>query len=251
MRLGELHKVVLSRTCDLTFTQRIDPLRAIARLGERYPETYRFLFEPQAQRAFFGATPELLAAVDGHRVRTAALAGSVRRGATPAEDDALARQLLDNPKERAEHAFVVSMLVDLLAPLSGGLRIPDDAPRVLRLSNIQHLHTPLQAELHAEYGVLRVVETLHPTPAIGGTPRPAAVQTIAQAEPISRGWYASPVGWIDPSGGGEFAVAIRSAVAAGEHARLYAGAGIVAGSVAEREWDETRLKFRPMLEALA
>ena len=120
----------------------------------------------------------------------------------------------------------------------------------LLLSNIQHLFTPIRATLNKAEGILPLVEVLHPTPALGGSPRDLALDFISRAEPTPRGWYAAPVGWIDYKLDGAFAVAIRSAVAQERRAWLYAGAGIVADSVPEKEWAETGLKFRPMLEAL-
>ena len=136
-----------------------------------------------------------------------------------------------------------------LAPLAGALEV-DAPPRVAKFSNIQHLLTPIRATLERDRGVLSVVAALHPTPAMGGTPRAAALAWIAQVEPFSRGWYAAPVGWVDLDGNGAFVVAIRSALAQGARAHLFAGAGIVADSDPAREWDEIGLKFRPMREAL-
>jgi menaquinone-specific isochorismate synthase len=249
MEAGELEKVVLSRTCDITFDTPIEPLDALANLETRYASAYRFLIEPELGSAFFGATPELLIELNGRDFKTAGLAGSIKRGATPKDDDQLAAQLWSNPKERHEHGLVVDSLRDLLEPGSRELIIPE-VPGLLKLSNIQHLYTPIYGELNADISVLPMVESLHPTPALGGYPRNVAVETIINTEIISRGWYASPVGWVDARGDGTFAVAIRSAVSSGNQARLYAGAGIVSESIPEREWDETRLKFRPMLEAL-
>ncbi|HEX2621336.1 MAG TPA: isochorismate synthase [Phototrophicaceae bacterium] len=249
IKAGELEKVVLSRTCDVNFTAPVDPLNALSRLRERYPDTYRFLLEPLPGQAFFGATPELLISVNGRQIFTGALAGSIKRGATNQEDDQIAAQLFPNPKERHEHNLVVIALEDLLLPITSKLNVPE-APQILKLSNIQHLYSPITGELKSDLSVLEVVEKLHPTPALGGYPRQIAVETIRQNELIARGWYAAPVGWVDAQGNGVFAVAIRSAVSNGNQARLYAGVGIVADSDPDREWDETRLKFRPMLDAL-
>jgi menaquinone-specific isochorismate synthase len=249
MRAGELDKVVLSRSSDVSFASSIDPLAALSKLQERYPDTYRFLIEPQAGSAFFGATPELLIALHERHLKTAALAGSIRRGATPHEDDQLAAQLFHSLKDRYEHHLVVVALEDLLMPITHKLDVPE-APHILKLSNIQHLSTPISGELSRDTHVLDVVEKLHPTPALGGYPRQIAIQTIRDSEPVARGWYAAPVGWIDADGNGTFAVAIRSAVTQENCARLYAGAGIVSESDPDKEWDETQLKFRPMLDAL-
>lgn len=249
IRGGELAKVVLSRTCDVTFDRPFDPLNALGRLESRYPDTYRFLIEPLPGHAFFGATPELLIEVRDQALRTAGLAGSIQRGATPDEDAALANELLNSTKDQHEHALVVDALREQLQPLTHRLDVAA-APRIMQLSNIQHLYTPISGTLANGYSILDVVETLHPTPALGGYPQREAVEAIKQIELAARGWYASPVGWIDVNGDGVFAVAIRSAVSAGNQARLYAGAGIVADSDPDKEWAETTLKFKPMFAAL-
>ncbi len=246
---GELDKVVLSRVCELRFAERVDVDDALDYLRATYAGTTLFLFEPSPYLAFYGATPELLVRVEGRQIETMALAGSIRRGATPAEDDALARDLLDDPKNRVEHAFVADAIRERLTPLTDSLDIAD-APEVLRLSNIQHLYTPVRGHLRRRLGVLPLVETLHPTPAMGGVPQALALDTISAVEPVPRGWYASPVGWIDDQLDGAFAVAIRSAISQKERVWLYAGAGIVADSEPQKEWDETALKFKPMLSAL-
>ncbi|MFQ5614289.1 MAG: isochorismate synthase MenF [Anaerolineae bacterium] len=249
IRAGELEKVVLARTCRVQSTRYVEPADILTRLRQKYPDCYRFLFEPAPGHVFYGATPELLAEVSGLTLRTVALAGSSRRGETPDEDATLARELLSNPKERQEHAFVVEALRQSLQPLVSELQVPP-SPDIHRLNNIQHLRTAMQGRLAEPCGILPVVEALHPTPAMGGTPRATALRLIAENEPFSRGWYAAPVGWLDPHGDGLFAVAIRSAVSVGHEACLFAGAGIVADSDPDREWRETGLKFRPMLDAL-
>lgn len=246
---GSLKKVVLARTCDLTFDAPPDVISALAKLDRRYADCYRFLIEPEAGRAFFGATPELLAEIRDSTLHTAAVAGSRPRGATPAADRALAAELLASAKDRIEHQVVVEMLRERVRPYARTLDIPDQ-PHVLKLTNIQHLHTPVRAELETHFDALDLVGELHPTPALGGYPSRAAMLAIAEIEGFARGWYASPVGWIDADGDGIFAVAIRSAVVSGEHARLYAGAGIVAASDPDKEWEETAIKFKPMLDAL-
>ena len=244
-----LAKVVLARACEIGFREQIDTRLALDYLDAHYAGCFRFLFEPQPHHAWFGATPELLARVEGDRLTTMALAGSIRRGATPEADDDLAAQILADPKERQEHEFVVAALRERLAALCAEVHLPA-APTVLRLSNIQHLHTPASGRLREPSGVLPVVARLHPTPAMGGSPTTTALDFIRTHEPIPRGWYAAPIGWIDASLDGEFAVGIRSAVAEERRVWLYAGAGIVGDSQPEKEWRETALKFLPMLRAL-
>ncbi len=249
MRAGDLKKVVLARVCELRFDGRVDPAAALAYLNDAYAGCTRFVFEPLPDLAFFGATPELLVSTRGTQIETEALAGSIRRGGTAADDEALAAALLADPKEREEHHLVVEGIRERLAGWVTDLH-HDEAPGILRLKNIQHLHTPIAGTLRQPVGVLPLVELLHPTPALGGTPRATALDFIRRMEPVPRGWYAAPVGWIDAAMDGAFVVAIRSAVSQGERVWLYAGAGIVAESQPEREWDETALKFKPMLTAL-
>lgn len=246
---GELRKVVLSRALEAAADGPFDVIAALERLDSQYPDTFRFLFEPEGESAFFGASPELLAEVHESVLTTAALAGSRRRGGTEAEDAALAAELLASPKEREEHHIVVESILARVTPYARRVEAPSE-PRILRLPNIQHLHTPVRAELETHFDALDLVAELHPTPAMGGYPTRAAMDAIGELETVERGWFASPFGWIDADGNGVFAVAIRSAIARGTLARLYAGAGIVAESVAEQEWDETGLKFRPLLGAL-
>src|SRR5574341_338828 len=250
IRDGALEKVVLARACDVSTPGSFDPLAALAHLDERYPNTVRFLLEPQPANSFFGATPEQLVAVHEGLLETVALAGSARRGLTLTEDEALGQALLRDRKERHEHEIVVRFIRGALDDITSNLEIAEE-PSLHRLHNIQHLHTEIRAILAAGQDVLDAVHVLHPTPALGGLPREQALRLIDALESQPRGWYGGPVGWIDAQGNGAFAVAIRSAISSGCRARLYAGAGIVSTSDPEREWHETALKFRPILEALS
>lgn len=245
---GRLNKVVLSRVCEVGFDDFVPVDDALHDLGMHYADCYRFLFEPEPHHAFFGATPELLVSVQGQAAHTMALAGSIRRGADPDQDAQLAAELLADPKERYEHGVVVDRVRDRMVGLADAVRVADT--EVLRLSNIQHLHTPIGGQLREPLGALAVVAALHPTPALGGEPRTEALRVISDCEPVTRGWYAAPVGWLDQTLNGTFVVAIRSAVAQDRRAWLYAGAGIVAESIPENEWRETGLKFRPLQDAL-
>lgn len=244
-----LKKVVLSRVAELRFAQRVDVDGALRFLNEHYAESYRFLFEPQPHHAFFGATPELLAKVEGDTITSMALAGSIGRSEDGREDEALGQQLLNSAKDRFEHDVVVMSMLERLAPLTAQLEISPQ-PGVYKLRNIQHLFTPIRGRLLQPRGILPLVDLLHPTPALGGSPRALALDLIREIEPVTRGWYAAPLGWIDYRLDGAFAVAIRSAVSQQRRVWLYAGSGIVADSEVQKEWDETALKFRPMLEAL-
>ena len=249
IQAGEMQKVVLSRARAAHFATPVDPLPALKTLGRDYPQTFRFLFSPRPGQAFFGATPELLARVERPKVFSLALAGSTASGGTQAEELTLAAALSHSPKDRHEHTLVVEAIRNALRPLTSELRTAD-IPHVRRLANIQHLATELQGSLHEKYDIYDVIRVLHPTAAVGGAPRQAALDFVTRAEPAARGWYAAPIGWLDVAGNGVFAVAIRSALCDGKKALLYAGAGIVAGSDPAQEWQETELKFRPLMEAL-
>lgn len=249
IRAGDLRKVVLSRVAEVRFDENVNVDNALDHLSEHYADCYRFLFEPRPHHAFYGATPELLAQVEGRKLTTMALAGSIRRGHTPDEDAAYTREILSDPKNLHEHALVVEALRERLEPVTSQLDMPD-TPDILKLSNIMHLYTPISATLTVDAGVLPVIEQLHPTPAMGGKPRAMALKYISEVEPVPRGWYAAPVGWIDFNLNGVFGVGIRSAVSQDKRVWLYAGAGIVGDSEPQKEWDETALKFRPMLDAL-
>ncbi len=249
IRTTELNKVVLSRVCEAKFQERVDVDGALDYLQTNYADCYQFLFEPRPYHAFFGASPELLAGVNGRSLSTMALAGSIARGNNQHEDELLALELLHSKKDLYEHELVANSLRRRLEPITKSLSVPEN-PTIYRLHNIQHLYTPISGHLKSKSGILSVVEQLHPTPALGGSPRDLAMQFIRKAEPVPRGWYAAPIGWIDHEGNGRFSVAIRSAVAQERRVWLYAGAGIVEASEPQKEWDETGLKFRPMLEAL-
>lgn len=249
IRETELQKVVLARVCELRSNKRIDIDQALDYLNKHYQGCVRFLFEPRPNHAFYGATPELLAQVCGLNLNTMALAGSSKRGMNPNEDAYFAQQLLNSEKDRQEHRLVVDSIRRRLEPIVKKIAI-DENPQIYTLSYIHHLQTPIKATLIEPLGALPLVEILHPTPALGGTPRQLALDFIQQAEPVPRGWYAAPIGWIDSNMDGEFAVAIRSAVAQERRVWLYSGAGIVANSVPENEWSETNLKFKPMFAAL-
>lgn len=247
IKSGELNKVVLSRVAELQFEGRVNMLPILRHLADHYAECYRFLFEPRPYYAFYGASPEMLAGVCGREIRTMGLAGSIGRGDTPERDQALADELFNSKKDRHEHKIVVDKIRDRLKPLTESLSIGD--MQLLTLSNIRHLYTPIQGMLKRDDGVLSVVKELHPTPALGGDPRDIALRVISESEPIPRGWYGAPVGWIDSNLDGQFSVAIRSAVAQESRVWVYAGVGVVADSIPQKEWDETNWKFRPMLNA--
>jgi isochorismate synthase len=250
IRHGQLgvEKVVLARALEVHHHEPIDAVAALRQLAQAYPSTTVFAFA-HGPACFLGATPERLIALHHATASTMALAGSIDRGATAAEDQALSEKLLHDPKERAEHAVVVGALRDGLAQVCSRI-IADAQPRVQKLPNLQHLLTPIRGQVIPGHGVLDLVERLHPTPAMGGYPRQPALQLIRASEGLDRGWYSGPIGWVNRDGEGEFVVGIRSALVQGASATLFAGCGIVAESNAAAEYAESNWKLRPMLAAL-
>jgi menaquinone-specific isochorismate synthase len=246
---GDYRKVVVARARRLTTAEEFHPLGVLNHLRQHYPACYAFSIANGRGQSFIGASPERLVRVAAGRMHTEALAGSAPRGESASEDAAHARALLQSEKDQREHRLVVESIARRVADL--GLKLEHASqPRVLGLANVQHLHLPISATLPAGVNILDLVERLHPTPAVGGTPREPAVAAIARLEPFERGLYAGPQGWVDHRGGGEFFVGIRSALVDGHTATVYAGAGIVAGSTPEKEFAETDLKFKALTEAL-
>jgi menaquinone-specific isochorismate synthase len=245
---GDFEKIVLARAKDVKATTALNPLWMLNGLRQRYPDCASFSVSNGRGQSFIGATPELLLNVEDGIVYTEALAGSIGRGATASEDAALGGRLLRSEKDLREQRIVLESILRRLAPFGLDLRYPA-RPLLKKLSNVQHLHTPLEARLPRGVRVLEMLGALHPTPAVGGTPREVAVPAIAQLEAFPRGLYGGALGWLDSRGGGKFFVGLRSALVDGARARMYAGAGIVAGSSPEQEFAETELKFRAMQDA--
>jgi menaquinone-specific isochorismate synthase len=245
---GDLQKVTLAQALAVELAEEVSMPDVLARLGESYPDCFRFCFEPTPDAAFFGATPERLVTLRGQTVEADGLAGSIGRGETPEEDAELKASIENSEKMAHEHELVVETIREQLAPLSAEVRIEDR--RVRKLANIQHLWTPIEADLRSADHVLSIVEALHPTPAVGGLPPEEALRTIRETETFARGWYAAPVGWFDAEGDGTFAVGIRSAVTSDTSATLFAGNGIVADSDPDEEYEEVQLKYLPILDEL-
>ena len=253
---GHLRKVVLSHLLDLKLSTPTHPATLLHNLRQRYPNCYTFAFGTGTGQTFLGASPECLVNIQRYpshsnqrRLYTEALAGSAPRGTNLVDDKRLGDRLLSNKKECHEHRLVAEFIIERLQQL--GIQTNAIAPPQLRkLANIQHLHAPIAGPFPSHLSPLDAVAALHPTPAVAGTPRPEAIARIAQYESFDRGFYAGPIGWVDGQGLGEFAVGIRSALLSGDRARLYAGAGIVAGSDPHRELAEVRLKLQALLAAL-
>jgi isochorismate synthase len=240
-----VRKVVLARAHDVRPTRSVDA--ALRLLAANFPTCTIFAIAHD-DACFVGATPERLISLRDGGATTMALAGSAPRGATEALDRQIAERLLNDPKERVEHSIVVEALRDALAPLCERV-VVDAEPRVRSLSNLQHLQTNVRGQVAAGRSVLDLVESLHPTPAVGGFPRARALELIRRHEALDRGWYSAPIGWMDARGDGEFVVGLRSALVRGEAATLFAGCGIVGGSDPATEYAEWGWKLRPMLAA--
>lgn len=249
VRSGELEKVVPARMVELELSDPPDPVRLADRLRAANPDAFPFLIEPAPGRSFAGAAPEIVADLRDGRFHATAVAGTVADSPDPGERERLARQLLASAKDRREHEVGVRDMRRALRSVTGVARV-DEEPDVLRLRGVQHLVTNVGAEVSDRTHVLELLEAMHPTAAVNGTPRGPALDFLARHEPFERGWYAGPVGWFDVSGEGEFAPALRSALVRGRQVRMFAGAGIVPGSEPGPEWAETGLKYRPVVEAL-
>ncbi|MDA0329190.1 MAG: isochorismate synthase [Gemmatimonadetes bacterium] len=249
IRTGVVSKAVLARTLDVDLDTAIDPVDVVSRLWEVNRGSHVFLFEPSSGSALLGAAPETVATLRDGVFHATAVAGSIRRGASPREQTELAARLLASEKDRAEQRIALDDMVARLETVAHQIRT-DPQPHVLTLAGIQHLETEIRASVPGGVSVLDLLRLLHPTPAVCGLPRDAAMAFLAEEEPFERGWYAGPVGWFDAEGNGVFAPALRTGVSTGSGWRLFAGAGIVEGSVPALEWEETGIKFEPMLGAL-
>ena len=247
---GEVSKVVLARTMDVITEGRLDPVEVVQHLWEENRGSHVFLFEPADGCPLVGAAPETVATMSRGEFHATAVAGTVARGETPEEQAALATQLLASAKDAVEHRIALDDMVARLSPLAHEVHAQPE-PHVLTLARIQHLETEIRAKVPEESTVLKVLEALHPTPAVCGLPRDAALEFLSRKEPFERGWYSGPVGWFDVEGNGVFVPALRCAIARDREWRLFAGAGIVAGSDPRLEWEETSIKFEPVLRALA
>jgi len=249
---GRLEKVVLARCREIEVPRAWNLLTVYKAMRETYPSSFRFLLTDGRGSAFLGASPERLVSLRGGRVEAEAVAGTAR-AAIPADRDpegARAASLLADPKERREHEVVLREVLSALTPCCSGVAAEPE-PSVQTHRHLLHLRTRVTADAEPGTHVLDLVSRLHPTPAVAGLPRAAALEFIREWEPRERGWYAGPIGWFDSGGNGDFTVGLRSALVRGNRALLFGGAGIVAGSDPAREWGECEAKMESMLDALA
>jgi menaquinone-specific isochorismate synthase len=246
---GEMEKVVLAREVIVSAAAAHDPAPIFGAMREQFPACFCFCAgTPEA--AFIGASPELLVRRSGAGVSTVALAGSTRRSSDPAVDDHLGERLMRSDKDRREHRIVAERIVRRLRPHAVWVETGAE-PAIVKVANIQHLATPVIAQLAEPRSAIELAGMLHPTPAVGGEPWPQAQAALVELEGMDRGWYAAPVGWMDATEDGEFCVALRSALLRDRDAHLFAGVGVVAGSDPEAELAETEVKLQAMLPLVA
>ena len=241
---GALKKVVLARDLHVWSKSTLDRRLLAARLALRFPDCYTFIHDD-----LVGATPELLISRTGTHVQSQVLAGTIARGADPIEDTVLGEELLASTKDADEHRLAVASVHEVFSSICSSVEV-EDGPRLLKIANVQHLATRIAGKLRESMSALEVAGLLHPTAAVCGTPRNAALELIRDSERMDRGRYGGPIGWMDSAGNGEFGIALRCAEVRATRARLFAGNGIVADSLPENELEETRLKLQAMQYAL-
>lgn len=249
IRAGAFEKIVLAREVTVHAPTAHDAAAVFAVLRAGFQSCYVFC-AGRGDAAFVAASPELLIRRDGARAQTVALAGSTRRSADPAVDDHLGEQLLRSEKDREEQAIVVRRIARALRPHAVWVAAPDE-PALIKVANIQHLATPIRAQLAQPLSAVELAGLLHPTPAVGGEPHALSAPLIPALEGLDRGWYAGAVGWTDANDDGEFCVALRCALLRGAEARLYAGVGVVRDSDPAAELNETEIKLGALLPVLA
>jgi len=241
----EIKKIVLARKVELVLSEEINLTNSLKTLRSSYPNCCVFAYH-KGNSTFFGATPELLARISNHKIEVDAIAGSINRGATDDEDKKLETILLNNKKDLDEHQYVRDHLTNALKNFGDNISF-NKTPSVKKLKNIQHLLTKITAELKDTSRIMSILSELHPTPAVCGFPKDAALNLIKKIENQKRGLYSGIIGWFNLNNEGEFAVSIRSAVTRGNKLSAFAGNGIVEGSEPDDEFEETEMKLKPIL----
>ncbi|MDF2536191.1 MAG: isochorismate synthase [Bacillales bacterium] len=248
IKSGNIEKIVLARVTELNFDREVSPSSVMEKLSTQQNNSYQFGIELD-QVAFVGASPERLIFKQGNTISTACIAGTIGRGETEGFDKMLEIELMNDSKNIHEHHFVVEYIRSILEEKCVKLDI-SNVPQILKNKNVQHLFTPVIGQALPDKSILDFVRDLHPTPAMGGIPHTFALEKIDTLESFGRGFYASPIGWMDRFGNGEFIVGIRSALINQNRVTLFAGCGIVANSDPLKEYEETAMKLKPMLSAL-
>ena len=246
---GELSKIVLARKLTYPTSRKLRPFSIAHALRERFPDCFTFCLATPDHGMMVGSTPETLAKVSGTSFETEALAGSAPRGPSAGKDAHWGKILLGCEKEALEHRLVIESIKRRLDSI-GLINCEEGQPRLLRLANLQHIRTPLQANLPRGIHPFDALAALHPTPAMGGTPRDSALSVVRELEGSPRGWYSGVTGWLDSKGRGEFIVPMRCGKINDDTLTLYAGAGLVEGSTPKQEKIETDWKLQAMLEVI-
>jgi salicylate biosynthesis isochorismate synthase len=252
MATGSIQKIVLARAQAYRpdDTHSFDPLATAWALRKRQVDSTTFLIRRKDGQAFLGSSPEVLARLESGQVETVALAGTRRRSDTSTDDEALGTALMESTKDRHEQQLVAQAIEQALSSMVSNLQ-GSDTPDVVRHPDVQHLRTTIRGSVTLDATIFDLVDQLHPTPAVGGLPREHALQWLDLHEHLDRGWYAGPIGWIAPSGDGEFVVAIRSVLMADDQAAAFAGCGLVASSNPADEWEESQIKLQTVRQGLA
>ena len=242
---GQIEKVVLTRDLSASVTTDFNINPALRKLEKKFDSCYIY-----SVAGMFGASPELLVKVNHSEFSARVLAGTAGRGTDPGVDQAIGAALIESPKNRAEHKFAIDSLVTSLSEFTKEITV-DQEPFSIALPNLWHLASDVKAMLSSESTSLQVVNALHPSAAVAGTPRDKALEVIEEIENVDRGRYAGPVGWLGADGDGVWAIALRGAQLTEGKLTAFAGCGIVAGSDAQAELDEAILKFKPIVDSLS
>lgn len=249
IRDHHLEKVVIGSRIRINMHGQPSLAELLQNLATEYPTCITFAFRETGGEVFFGSTPEWLVRSHNNIIHCDALAGSTTRSPDPVQDRALGRALLKDPKNRAEHQYVIEYIRQILQRFATEVSV-EDTPQLQKLTNVQHLYTPITARIRRRISPFEILEKVHPTPAVGGIPSPEALRFIRDLEDYDRGYFAGPIGWLSPENTMDIAVSLRSGLLQGETLFLYAGAGIVRDSVPEEEYDELQLKYQPILSAI-
>ena len=242
---NDVEKVVVARDLKATVAKDFNINPALKKLESKFETCYIY-----SVAGLFGASPELLVKVQHSEVSARVLAGTAGRGTDPGVDQAIGTALVESPKNRAEHKFAIDSLVASLEELCIEINV-DAEPFSMALPNLWHLASDVKAVLNSDSSSLQVVNALHPSAAVAGTPRDKALEVIEEIENVDRGRYAGPVGWLGADGDGVWAIALRAAQLKDQTLTAFAGCGIVAGSGAQAELEEAILKFKPIVDALS
>ena len=246
---GNISKIVVARELSFLADKNLPAFSIAHSLRNKFPDCHTFCLATPGNEIFIGSTPETLTRVSGTSLETEAVAGTAPRGPSAGKDAHLGKTLLGEEKEILEHKLVIDSILRRLK-YAGISEYKEGQTRLLRLANLQHVRTPLRAKIPHNIHPFEVISSLHPTPAMGGSPREQALPLIEKLEGFSRGWYSGVAGWFDSRGRGDFIVPIRCGKISSKSLTLYSGAGIVEGSIPKSEKDETNWKLQAMLEVI-